>query len=129
MGEDRSVDERDSRESGETIEQDISDTTAPSIGPHTVIEHVPVEERLAQHEQSNVDAMGLDKRREVVGGQYGASATKQIALYGTALAIIVALVVGFIILAGELDKPPKTTSDEAPWSNPDAPQTPVSPLE
>ena len=106
-----------------------SDTTAPSVGPHTVIEREPVEERLAKHEQSNIDAMGLDKRREVVGGQYGASFAKQATLYGGALAIIVALVVGFIILAGELDKAPKTTADEAPWSKADAPQTPVSPLE
>ncbi len=76
-----------------------------------------------------MDAMGLDKRRPVVGGQYGASVTKQVTLYGAALAIMIALVVGFIVLAGELDQPPETSEDQAPWSRPDAPQTQVSPLQ
>ena len=44
---------------------------APSLGPNTVIEREPVEERLAKHEQSEVDARGLDKRRRVVGQSYG----------------------------------------------------------
>jgi hypothetical protein len=50
-------------------------------------------------------------------------------LYGAALAITIALLFGFVLLAGELDQPPETTGDEAPWSQPHAPQTPVSPLE
>ncbi|MGI9019719.1 MAG: hypothetical protein ACR2G3_03275 [Solirubrobacterales bacterium] len=109
--------------------QDISDTPAPSVGPNTTIETEPPEERLARHEQSSVDAMGLEKRREVVGGSYGASFGKQATLYGGALAIVAAIVIGFIVLAGELDKPPESNPDEAPWSNPDAPQTPPSPLQ
>ena len=60
------------RADGSTDEKDVSDITAPSIGPDTTIEREPPEERLAKHEQSDVDAMGLDKRREVVGGSYGA---------------------------------------------------------
>ena len=43
--------------------EDVSDITAPSIGPSTTIEREPPEDRLARHEQSDVDAMGLDKRR------------------------------------------------------------------
>lgn len=109
--------------------QDISDTPAPSVGPHTTIETEPAEERLARHEQSSVDAMGLDKRREVVGGSYGPSFAKQATLYGGAIAILAAIVIGFIILAGELDKAPESNPDEAPWSNVDAPQTPPSPLQ
>ena len=53
--------------------EDLSDTTAPSIGPNTTFEKDDPEERLARHEQSDVDAMGLDKRREVIGGSYSAS--------------------------------------------------------
>ncbi len=110
-------------------EEDISDTTAPSIGPNTTIEREPPEDRLARHEQSDVDAMGLDKRRQVVGGQYGASAGKQATLYGIALLILAVVVIGFILLVGQLDKAPATSEDQAPWSNPDAPQTPPSPIQ
>jgi hypothetical protein len=43
--------------------------------------------------------------------------------------ITIALVVGLILLAGELDQPPETSEDQAPWADPNAPQTPVSPLQ
>src|SRR3954454_2489434 len=79
--------------------------TAPSLGPHTVIEREPVEERLARHEQSEVDAMGRDKRRTVVGKKVGPSKTRQLAVYLGALAVVAALVVGGIVLIGALDKP------------------------
>ena len=109
--------------------EDISDTTAPSIGPNTTIEREDPETRLARHEQSDLDAMGLDKRREVVGASYGPSFAKQARLYGGVLAVVAVLVIGFIILAGELDKAPETNPDKAPWSQADAPQTPPSPLQ
>lgn len=109
---------------GEWVE-DISDTVAPSVGPHSkVVHHAPSDEK-----PPDMDAMGLDKRREVVGGSYGPGFAKQATLYGGVLVVIAALVIGFVLLAGELDQPPETTSDEAAWSQPDAPQTPVSPLE
>ena len=61
--------ERKPDEKGDdTDTEDLSDTTAPSIGPNTTFEKDDPEERLARHEQSDVDAMGLDKRREVIGG-------------------------------------------------------------
>jgi hypothetical protein len=101
-----------------------SETPAPSIGPHTEIEHEDPEERLARHEQSDVDAMGLDKRREVVGGSYGPSVARQATLYGIFVAVVVALGIGFKLLADELDEPPNNTRDTAPWANPGAPQTP-----
>ena len=124
----REDEDRTSREP-DGQQEDISGTPAPSVGPNTTIEREPPEERLAKHEQSDVDAMGLDKRREVVGGSYGPSLARQATLYGVVLAVIVALVVGFIILAGELDKAPETVQDRAPWSDPDAPQEPVSPIQ
>jgi hypothetical protein len=96
--------------------EDISDITAPSIGPNTTIDRKPPEERLAAHEQSDVDAMGLDKRREVVGHSYGPSTAKQASLYGIFLAIAAAVVIGFILLAGKLDQPPDHVQAKAPWT-------------
>jgi hypothetical protein len=84
----------------------------------------PPEERLAKHEQSDVDAMGLDKRRAVAGERYGASFAKQAAIYGVFLAVLAALVVGGKLAADELDKGPEVNADEAPWSQADAEQTP-----
>lgn len=109
---------------GEWVE-DISDTVAPSVGPRsTITHHAPVE-----HEQADVDAMGLEKRRQVMGGTYGPTFAKQATLYGGVLAIIAALIIGFVLLAGKLDQPPETSVDEAPWSSADAEQTPPAPLQ
>ena len=41
--------------------EDLSDTAGASIGPNTTFEKDDPEERLARHEQSDVDAMGLDE--------------------------------------------------------------------
>jgi hypothetical protein len=92
--------------------EDISDTVAPSVGPHSQIVH----HAHTDQEPSQVDAMGLDKRRPVVGGKYGASFSKQATLYGGALAITAALLIGFILLAKQLDKSPETFPDKAPWA-------------
>src|SRR3954453_3403225 len=59
------------RASGTSADRPEQKISAPSLGPNTVIEREPVEERLARHEQSDVDAMGKDKRRSVVGQTYG----------------------------------------------------------
>ena len=106
---------------------DISETTAPSIGPETVIEKEDPEERLARHEQSDTDAMGLDKRREVIGGQYSPSRGRQLLTYGIVLGVIAALVIGAIVAVGQLDQPPANYADEAPWSQAGAPQEKPTP--
>lgn len=110
-------------------EVDISETTAPSIGPNTVIKHEDAEERLARHEQSDTDAMGLEKRREVIGGRYSASLGRQAAMYGIVIAVTAVLAIGFIMLAGKLDEAPEQYEDQAPWSQSDAPQRPAAALE
>lgn len=107
----------------------ISGTTAPSIGPNTVIEKDDPEERLSRHEQSETDAMGRDKRREVIGGRYSPSLGRQAAMYGIFLAVVAAIAIGFIVLAGELDKPPKAYKDEAPWARADAPNIKPQPID
>lgn len=112
--------------SGAGQETDAEHIPAPSIGPHTHLEkfHEAPEDRLARHEQSDVDAMGLDKRRPVVGKQYGASFAKQATVYGIALAVIVGLVIGGKLAADELDQGPAVNEDKAPWSAADAQQRP-----
>ncbi len=110
-------------------EKPASEITAPSIGPKTVIEKRPPEERLANHEQSDVDAMGLDKRRGVVGEKYGAGFAKQATVYGVFIAVVVALVIGGKLAIDELDKGPAVNDDRAPWAQDDAEQRPPSDLD
>jgi|RhiMetdeSRZDD1v2_1073273.scaffolds.fasta_scaffold486738_1 hypothetical protein len=105
---------REENGGGDRDEQSVA---APSLGPKTTIEREPVEERLARHEQSQVDAMGLDKRRPVIGQSYGPGKARQFAVYLGFLAVVAALVVGGIILVGSLDKPVgKDVPNSAPWA-------------
>jgi hypothetical protein len=112
-----------------TGEQDLSDTTAPSIGPNTTFEKDDPEERLARHEQSDVDAMGLDKRREVIGGSYSPSVGRQVTMYGIFLGVVAALAIGFYLLAKNLDEPPAKYEDKAPWAQADAKQVKPPPID
>jgi hypothetical protein len=95
--------EEATRDTGKGRRHDESEITGPSLGPNTVIEREPAAERLARHEQSEVDAMGKDKRRPVVGQSYGPSKTRQLALYGVFLAVLAVVIVGGIMLIGKLD--------------------------
>ena len=119
-----------SADRGDDGEKPASEISAPSLGPHTELgEKVPPEERLEKHEQSTVDAMGLDKRRHVSGQQYGASFAKQATIYGVFLAVVVALVIGGKLAADELDQGPEVDEDKAPWSQPEAVQRPPTPID
>ncbi len=109
--------------------EDISDTTAPSIGPGSVVKREPVEARLARHEQSNVDAMGHDKRRQVVGKTYGPTLARQLVLYGIFLVIVAAIAFGVKVAVDHFDQPPKHFSAQAPWAQKGAKQIPPKPLQ
>ena len=110
------------------VENDAEGITAPSIGPNTVIDHRPPDERLDMDKISDVDAMGLDKRRQVGGKRYGASPAKQLAVYGGALAVIVALLIGAKLLTDELDKaPPEGEVEPAVWT--EGKQRPPAPID
>jgi hypothetical protein len=98
---------------------------APSIGPHTQIEHTPPEERLAGREHSNTDALGLDKRRQVVGGTYGPTRTRVIMRFVVFFAVVGALFVGLLLLVDQLDQPPDTYKDTAPWTGNERPPDPI----
>jgi hypothetical protein len=74
---------------------------------------------------SEVDAMGRDKRREVIGHAYGPSRKSQIAVLGGFLAVVAILVIGLGAWARHSDATPKSNPDAAPWSQPSAPQTPA----
>jgi hypothetical protein len=104
---------------GATETVDISDTPAPSIGPHTTFDKRPASERLAGHEQSDLDAMGLEKRRQVIGGHYSATLTRQIVTYVIAVAVIIGAAFGLKKLADNLDEPPSKVEDQAPWTGSD----------
>jgi hypothetical protein len=110
--------------------QEANKVAAPSVGPNTVIEREPVEERLAKHEQSEVDARGLDKRRQVVGQSYGPSKARQLGLYGIFLAVAAAVVIGGIFLIGKLDTGVgKNVPNSAPWSKPGVKQIKPKPIQ
>lgn len=103
---------------------DTSDISAPSIGPNTVIEREPPAQRLARHQQSDVDALGKDKRRQVVGHSYGPSRRQQLTFFGIVGALILVIWLGSKVMVAEFDQPPPTNADKAPWSQSDAEQTP-----
>ena len=108
---------------GETV--DISETTAPSIGPNTVISTESAETRLARHDQSDTDALGLDKRRQVIGGRYSASPTRQLITYAIVVIVVIGAGFGLKVLADDLDKPPAKVEDQAPWTGNDEKPIPL----
>jgi hypothetical protein len=75
------------------------------------------------------DALGLDKRRQVQGGVYGATRAQIAARFAISIAVLIALAVGAKIAVDELDQPPKSSPAEAPWAQPDAPQREPGPLQ
>ncbi len=70
-----------------------------------------------------VDAMGQDKRRSVVGQQYGATLRKQITVYGVFAAIVVVLVIVFLTVVNNIDNRDIPLKDTAPWTQASAKQT------
>ena len=74
--------------------------------------------------RSDVDAMGNDKRREVVGKQYGASRKKKLGIYGGVLAFIAVVVIAFLTVIKGYDQRDVPLKDTAPWTNADAAHEP-----
>ena len=109
--------------------EETTEPSAPSIGAHTRIEHVPPHERLAGHEFSTVDAMGQDKRRAVTGQAYGPSSQRVIMRFVIFFAILGAIFIGLLFLVDQLDQPPDSNPAQAPWSPPDVQQEPPQPLQ
>jgi hypothetical protein len=98
--------------------------TAPSSPDLEHLEKFEPSKEAKEHEPSTVDAMGKDKRREVIGKSYGPSKRSQFLVLGSVLATFAILAIGFTLLANHADKTPKSNPDEAPWAQPGVQQHP-----
>jgi len=72
--------------------------------------------------ESDVDAMGKPKRREVVGQGYGPSKARQLLSYVAVLALIVGAYIGAQYAISKLDVAPAQSKAQAPWAQKKAPQ-------
>jgi hypothetical protein len=90
--------------------------TAPSAADITELDKFEASEEAKAHEPSTVDAMGQDKRRQVVGHSYGPSRRSQIMFFVAVAAVAVVIVGGWLVLVGLFDNPPTHFKDAAPWS-------------
>jgi len=97
--------------------------TAPSAPDLDKLEtHHTDEQKVAQ--ASDVDAMGQDKRRQIVGHAYGPSKRSQFLFFVAIGVLLVVLIGGSLAAVAAFDQPPDSDPDEAPWSEADAAQTP-----
>ena len=71
--------------------------------------------------RSDVDAMGNDKRRAVIGGQYGASVRKRLIVYGVAVAVVIGLVIVSLTVVTNVDQKDIALKETAPWASADGP--------
>jgi hypothetical protein len=90
--------------------------TAPSAADIRKLEKFEPSEEAKRHEPSTEDAMGQDKRRQVVGHSYGPSKRSQVMFFVAVAAILVVVVGGWLALVAAFDKPPEKFSESAPWS-------------
>jgi hypothetical protein len=90
--------------------------TAPSAGNIDELEKFEPSEKAKRHVPSDVDAMGQDKRREVVGHSYGPTARRQIMFFVAVGAVLLVIVGGWLALVSIFDTPPTHFKDSAPWS-------------
>jgi hypothetical protein len=90
--------------------------TAPSAADITRLEKFEASEEAKQHKPSTVDAMGQDKRRQVVGHSYGPSRRSQMMFFVAVAAVVVVIVGGWLVLVATFDNPPKGSGSGAPWS-------------
>jgi hypothetical protein len=106
-----------SRTSGESSDSEKPVRgTAPSAANIQDLEKFEPSEEAKRHEPSDVDAMGQDKRRQVVGHSYGPSARSQIMFFVLVGGVIAVILGGWLVLVAAFDKPPNHFKDTAPWS-------------
>lgn len=101
------------------VEGSDSMTSSPSV-PDAAEKQAaklrPPEERLADHEQSTVDAMGKEKRRQIIGGTYGPTVQKQLIVWGSVVAVLFVLVLASIFVVSKVDNR-EIERAEAPWKD------------
>jgi hypothetical protein len=83
----------------------------------------------SESRSSDLDAMGKDKRRAVVGGHYGASVRKQLTIYGLFLAFTIIVVIAFLTVVDSIDNREIALEDTAPWTQATAEQTAPRPID
>lgn len=79
--------------------------------------------------ERELDAMGLDKRRAVIGGRYSPSVPRQVAIYGLFLAGLAVLIIVALIAVNRFDQPPDEYPDSAPWAAESAPEIEPAPVD
>jgi hypothetical protein len=75
---------------------------------------------------SDVDAMGQDKRREVVGHSYGPSKRSQVMFFVAVAALLALILGGWTLAVAAFDTAPESYPDKAPWSADGAELSPTS---
>jgi hypothetical protein len=88
----------------------------------------PADQRSPGGQGSDVDAMGQEKHRRVIG-QHNPHRGRQFLYYGIFIAFLAAAYIGLKAGADALDKAPAHDPDQAPWSKPGAPQGPLGGFE
>jgi hypothetical protein len=96
--------------------------TAPSSANIESLEKMEPSEEAKAHTPSDVDAMGQDKRRQVIGHTYGPSRRSQVMFFAAVAAVLVLVVGGYMAAIAAFDQPEDSYPDRAPWSASDAPQ-------
>jgi cytoskeletal protein RodZ len=73
------------------------------------------EEKQAKH-ASDLDAMGQDKRRQVVGHSYGPTRRNQAIFFAAVAVVVVVVLGGWTLAVAAFDTAPENYPDKAPWS-------------
>lgn len=92
-------------------------------------ENLPGADERDSHKPSDLDAIGHDKRRQVVGGQYGATVRKQLTVYGIFIAVVAAIVIAGLTVVRNIDNREIPLEDTGPWTEADAAQVAPRPID
>jgi hypothetical protein len=99
--------------------------TAPSGADISKLEKMEASEEAKAHEPSKVDAMGQDKRREVVGHSYGPTKRRQLMFFAAVAAVAAVVIGGYAMAIAAFDQPEDEYPDKSPWSTANSPQNPT----
>ena len=82
------------------------------------------EEERGEEREGDLDAMGNDKRRQVIGQQYGATVRKRLLVYGAVIGVIIVGAIVFLTVVDGYDNRDMPIEDTAPWAKADAAHEP-----
>jgi hypothetical protein len=94
---------------------------APS-GDIESMEKMEASDEAKAHQRSDVDAMGQDKRRQVIGHAYGPSRKSQLMFFVVVGAVVAIAIGGYALAIAAFDQPQDDYADAAPWAQTDAEQ-------